>query len=114
MKKIFVAIICSFIVLFVFTNSAFAFFDFGGRVVGTKHCLNGIMFTLIPPPGAAMRTGLYIYQWGTLLYKWWRPPRNGLNVLGRALPGGCCWIMTHVGPVCIPVNYSVLYMGTSQ
>ena len=114
MKFLFLVIFFSLIFFGVFLKNAYAFGEFGGKVGAVFPCLNGIKFVLIPPASASQMGGTYLFRWGTLLYKWWQPPRPGLNILGKSTPGGCCWIPTPKGPHCLVVSRSVLFMGTSR
>ena len=107
--------ILAFTFNFLFAHTALAIpgRDFGGRIVFTGYyCVNGIDLFIAGPLTAPQMTGFYLFPWGAILYKWWQPI-VGNNVVGQVFPGGCCWVPTAVGPICLPELYTITSMGTS-
>jgi len=83
-KKILVfCLIIIFIFIFNF-NFAFAIIPFGGTILKTVPCLNGLLLIVGPPRG-----GPYLFTLGSILYLNYSL-KEGSWVLGVAVPGGIC------------------------
>lgn len=110
-KRIFIFALLVFIVLPFFfwpkPAAAIAFLGFGGRILNTIPCANGLLLTIGPP-----RPGLYMWMWGTLTFAWYqlRPPAWAL---GTFFPGGACICPYGACPGVIPALGTIIMIGTS-
>ena len=103
--KIFLIFILILSVLFsINTNRALAFIGFGGQIIATITCTNGVLLFLGQPS-----SGAYLFSPTSKIYSFYNlMPSTWL--LGTFTPGGVC----NMGPYSISVMGTIKTVGTSE
>lgn len=92
----------------VLAPSAYAIVGFGGKIIKSFPCLNGVYLLVSPPVG-----GSFLFPYGAKLYPHFQL-RPGVWVLGIFAPGGVCLVPSFFGVTPIPVQGTILFLGTSM
>jgi hypothetical protein len=98
-----------FVSLIFWAKPADALLGFGGRILSTVSCANGLLVSIGPP-----RPGLFMWMPSTLTFSWYQL-RPGPWALGAYFPGGSCvcpYGNCEVGAV--PALGTMTIVGTSQ
>lgn len=87
---------------------ALGILPFGGKILYTQYCCNGIMLAVGPPQG-----GTFIFTGTSQLYAYYQIYRAGPWVLGDYIPGGTCQVVASECVGTISTTGTIGKIGTS-
>ncbi|MEA1929556.1 MAG: hypothetical protein U9M92_01545 [Patescibacteria group bacterium] len=81
--------------------------NFGGPVLMSLVCCDGIMIVVGPPA-----PGRFLFGISSIPYAWYNFATPGANVLGTYNPGGSCRLLPYCYPI-IPLDGTIGIIGSS-